>query len=115
MAQHIRKYNGTGYTYAEMRRIALGAARARLARAGIDPMLATSDDALNSLDDALREDPGLVAAQWYANATDNQLLAFGREWRKWQREAKKREEWRRWYETRYVPIFEAEKARNETA
>lgn len=102
MPKRIRKYNGTGYNFAEMRSIALGAARARLKRAGIDPMEATADGALNALDDALREAPGLVAAQWYANATDNQLTLFVREWRKWQRQQKERDDWMRRYGHKYL-------------
>jgi hypothetical protein len=82
-----------------MRDIAIGTARHRLTRMGIDPLSADPDAALNNLDDLLREDPGKIAAIWYERASDGvyQLQLFRRDWRRWQREAKRREEFREWY------------------
>lgn len=93
----MRKYPRTGigkpWTMDEMRSVALGAARSRLMGLGIDPLEADADSALNTLDDALRQDPDLIASIWYNFASDgtHQFQVFRREWRKWQQEAKERE------------------------
>lgn len=99
MAEHTRNYNGQPWSIREMRDIAIGTARHRLARMGIDPLSADPDAALDNLDDLLREDPGKIAARWYERASDgvHQLQLFRRDWRRWQREAKRREEFKDWY------------------
>jgi hypothetical protein len=67
----------------EQRSIALGASRSKMRATGIDPKLATAQDALRILDDSYRIDPDTIAAQWYWNASGNQIKLFEREWRKW--------------------------------
>lgn len=69
----------------EMRRIALSAARASLRNKGIDPMDVQAYSGLAALDDLCRTDTDTLAAVWYENASENQIILFKREWRKWQR------------------------------
>jgi hypothetical protein len=69
----------------KQRAVALSACRGELRRQGVDPVGVSAGDALVVLDDLARRDPGLVASQWYSQATDNQLSLFEREWRRWQR------------------------------
>lgn len=73
---------------AEQRRVAIGAARARLRKYDHDPVDATWEDALAELDALLQEDKTLVAAMWYASATDAQVNLFRREWNRWTAERK---------------------------
>jgi len=63
---------------ASQRRSAIGAARVEMSRTG--GVSSNPDDALAVLDDLLRQDPGLEATIWYANASDNQIRLFRREW-----------------------------------
>src|SRR2546422_10942781 len=67
----------------EKRAIALGAARSQLRRLGtpLDHSVAFQS-VLEVLDDLHRSEPDLIASQWYANASDNQIKLFRREWRK---------------------------------
>lgn len=62
----------------QQRRYAIGAARVEMSRTG--KVSRDPNDALAVLDDLLRQDPGLEASIWYANATDNQIKLFRREW-----------------------------------
>jgi len=74
----------------EKRAIALGAARSQLRRLGtsLDRSVAFHS-VLEVLDDLHRSEPDLIASQWYANASDNQIKLLRREWRKqWMRERK---------------------------
>lgn len=41
----------------------------------------TADEALQVLDDLLRIEPKLIASQWYAKASNTQLVEFKREWK----------------------------------
>ena len=66
---------------AEMRQIALRAARSRMRMMGIEPESSDSDDALAVLDDSYRVAPDTIAAIWYGNASDNQIKMFKREWK----------------------------------
>jgi len=71
----------------EKRAIALGAARSQLRRLGtpLDHSVAFHS-VLKVLDDLHRSEPDLIASQWYANASDNQIKLLRREWRKqWMR------------------------------
>ena len=67
------------------REIAISAARSYLREQGIDPLTCDSLDALEALDDLERLDGETIAAQWYRDATPNQIKLFEREWRKWRR------------------------------
>jgi len=81
-------------TYAELRKISLGAARSYLRDQGIDPAGVSADDALAALDDICRMDGALCVYVWYVQLdSTNQTQLFRREWRKWQNE--KQEERRR--------------------
>ncbi|MBA2682063.1 MAG: hypothetical protein H0U76_27180 [Ktedonobacteraceae bacterium] len=73
-------------TRKQQRDVALGAARSLLRQLGINPGEASAEDAHVVLDDYARCAPEMVASQWYMAATDNDLDAFYRDWRRWQRE-----------------------------
>lgn len=68
---------------AEMRRVAIGAARSEMRRMGVDPSTQSQQDALLVLDDLARLHPELIASYWYQNASDAQRRLFDREWRRW--------------------------------
>lgn len=68
---------------AELREIALGAARSYLRRMGIDPATIEPDKALAALDDLYRIDQEVLASIWYGSASDNQIKLFKREFSKW--------------------------------
>jgi hypothetical protein len=70
-------------TKAAQRSIAMSAARSKLREQGIDPLAVDVEDALEVLDDLSRLDAELVASIWYMGASDNQVVLFKREWRKW--------------------------------
>ena len=72
-------------TKTEQRQIAAGAARSIMRRAGMQPISAPADDALIVLDDLTRSAPDTIAAQWYLQASDNQIALFRREWRDYAR------------------------------
>lgn len=63
--------------------VALGAARSYLRQQGLTPESQTADQAFHALDDLLRMDPKLIAAQWYEAATKNQEKLFISEWKQW--------------------------------
>lgn len=69
-------------TKQQQREIAIGAARAELRRAGIDPATVDGRAALFCLDDLARVEPGLIASLWYADASTAQIRLFLREWKK---------------------------------
>lgn len=69
-------------TKQQQRQTAIRAARSQARRLGIDPTAVGSPQALQILDDMARVEPGAVASIWYANATDNQICLFCREWDK---------------------------------
>ena len=79
----VYKVDGRTYTLKEMREIAHGAARAQMRKMGIEPSERTAQEALAALDDLWRENWYLVAAIWYAEASDNQEKLFRREWKRW--------------------------------
>jgi hypothetical protein len=83
MAYTIFKKAEAKMNQSEMRQIAIGATRSQLRRLNIDPRKASSDDALEALDDIYRVEPELIASLWYGNASDNQIRLFRREWEKW--------------------------------
>jgi len=65
----------------ERRSIALGAARSQLRHIGVSIDRSISfDDVLFVLDDLHRAEPDLIASQWYANASDNQITLLRRDW-----------------------------------
>ena len=67
----------------EKRAVALGAARSQLRRMGVTLEKSVPfDDVLRVLDDLNRTEPELVASQWYAKASDNQIKLLRREWRR---------------------------------
>jgi len=67
----------------EKRAIALGAARSQLRRMGVPiDQSVPFDDALAVLDDLHRSEPDLIASQWYAQASENQIKLLRREWRR---------------------------------
>lgn len=68
---------------AEQRRLALGAARVQLRRldVSIDPFV-PFQDVLDVLDDLNRAEPELIASQWYAQTTENQIRLLRRDWKK---------------------------------
>lgn len=68
-----------GYTKAEQRRIAIGAVRSEMRRYGEDPKAQTAERALIVLDDIARQFQG-IAAQWYIDASKNQINLFKKEW-----------------------------------
>jgi len=70
----------------QMRQIAIGAARGVIRHKGLEPLETSAEDALVHLDDMARQHPDRIAAIWYMEASDNQIKAFCREWRKWKRQ-----------------------------
>jgi hypothetical protein len=67
----------------EQRSIALGAARSQLRRIGTNPARSVPfDEVLKVLDDLCREAPELIASQWYANASENQITLLRRDWKR---------------------------------
>ncbi len=67
----------------EKRSIALGAVRSQLRRMEVTiDRSVPFDDVLRVLDDLHRAEPDLVASQWYANASENQIRLLRREWRR---------------------------------
>jgi hypothetical protein len=52
----------------------------------ICPLQVSAENALDVLDDLGRSIPGLIASQWYAKATENQIRLFKREWNRWRQE-----------------------------
>lgn len=78
-------------TLADQRKIAMGAARSQLKRAGftcheIDRTI-SAVAALEALDEILRIDPDTIAAQWYDIATTShphQIRLFHIDWKKYQ-------------------------------
>ena len=68
------------YTLAEQRKIAIAAVRSEMRRYGDDPKQKSAEFALTVLDDIARSEPGKVSAQWYINASNNQIRLFEREW-----------------------------------
>ena len=67
---------------AEQRQIALGAVRSQLCRMGIsiDPFVPFLE-VLKVLDDLNRAEPDLIASQWYAQASENQIRLLRRDWK----------------------------------
>jgi hypothetical protein len=72
----------------DMRELAIYAARGELRHLGIDPETAAVDDAFKVLDELTFTRPTMIAAIWYEFASDNQIKAFKKEWRQWQKQAK---------------------------
>ena len=67
----------------EQRRIAMGAVRSQLRHMGFSLESSVAfDDAMRVLDDFSRSEPELLASQWYANASDNQMKLLRREWQR---------------------------------
>lgn len=67
----------------EKRSIALGAAKSQLRCMGVTiDRSVPFDDVLRVLDDMHRAEPDLIASQWYATASDNQIKLLRREWRR---------------------------------
>ncbi len=67
----------------EKRSIALGAARHQLRRMGVSiDQSVPFADALAVLDDLHRSEPDLIASQWYAAASDNQIKLLRRDWKR---------------------------------
>lgn len=71
---------------AEMRRVAMQAARSQLRRIGIKPVNATANDALDALDDLMRSEPDLIASQWYEKAGPGDVFLFRSDWLTWKRQ-----------------------------
>jgi len=69
---------------AELREIAIRAARSYLRAQGTDPAQVNVDAALAALDDLYRIDQAMLASLWYGQASDNQMREFRREWREQQ-------------------------------
>jgi len=67
---------------AHYRRSAIGAARTELRRMGENPSKCSAEQALRVLDDLAQSEPELEASFWYSEASENQILLFGREWRR---------------------------------
>ena len=67
---------------AELRKIALGAARSYLRAQGTDPAQVDAQAAMAALDDLYRIDQATLASLWYGQASDNQIQLFRREWKK---------------------------------
>ena len=67
------------------RHIAIQAARSQLRSMGFTTDEMTSQSAQEALDDLSRSEPELVASEWYAEASNNQVKLFNREWKAWQR------------------------------
>lgn len=65
----------------QQREIALGATRSEARRQHFDVDTLSANDALAILDDLLRKEPDLIASKWYAQASDNQIKSFKREWK----------------------------------
>ncbi len=82
--------NRSAMLQANMRHIAVQAARSQLRKMGTDPAGVASGDALEVLDDLARTEPELIASQWYSEADDAEVTRFEREWRQW-----RRDNWRR--------------------
>jgi len=74
----------TEMTKQEARRIAIGTARSYLRSMGFTTNEMTIESAFAALDDLTRSEPELIASEWYAAASNNQLATFKREWRQWQ-------------------------------
>lgn len=71
------------YNKAQQREIALSAVRGEIRSAQHrDPSKVSAQDALLILDDIARRDPDLIAAMWYLAASETQLRAFVRDWRR---------------------------------
>jgi hypothetical protein len=70
-------------TKAEMRKIAIGAARSYMKDMGFAYDEMTCESALRALDDLARIQPGLISAQWYSVASINQIKVFRQEWSLW--------------------------------
>ncbi len=67
----------------EKRAIALGAAKSQLRRIGVTFETSVPfTDALAVLDDLHRSEPDLIASQWYATASDNQIKLLRRDWKR---------------------------------
>jgi hypothetical protein len=64
----------------QKRQIAIRATRSQARRIGVDPAAIDGRGALVVLDDLARVEPDLVASEWYAAASDNQVKLFVREW-----------------------------------
>ena len=71
------------------RSIAVSAAREQLRKSGFSDteLIYTieAQGALLALDDLLLFDKSLIASIWYKNARENQIMLFGRDWRRWQK------------------------------
>lgn len=75
-------------TLRNKRSTAISAARSLLRAAGHTDydliFRVNANDALQTLDDLLRRDKDLIAAEWYGSASENQIKLFHHEWYKWQ-------------------------------
>lgn len=68
------------YSRKEMLEIAMGAARSEIRGQGGDPVETDADEALKCLDEIARQEPELVASQWYLSVTQRELSRFARKW-----------------------------------
>lgn len=66
---------------AELRHIAIRAARSYLRMQGVDPAAADDQAALAALDDLFRLDATLISSIWYDRASEDQIKKFRKEWR----------------------------------
>ena len=69
---------------AELRKIALRAARSYLRAQGADPARVDAQAAMAALDDLYRIDRATLASIWYGQASDNQVREFRLDWQAWQ-------------------------------
>ena len=88
----------TGYTQSQQREIAIGAAWHLLGEAAFT---ATSQDALDILDEGILKDPTLVYAIWTANASEPQIKAFRREWNRLQKQKVSDREQEAWMKKKF--------------
>jgi hypothetical protein len=63
----------------------MGAARSKVRAMGFHPPVESADTMLTLLDDLARQEPDLLACQWYSRASDRQIRLFKREWQQWKR------------------------------
>lgn len=76
-----------GKTLAEVRSLAMGAARSKARAIGMKPEECSADDMLAILDDIAREHGTKNwASKWYLEASETQIKLFRKEWKQWIRE-----------------------------
>jgi len=76
-------------TRAQQRAVALSCARYQLRQLKVNLLEASAADAHAALEEYVRRYPGMVGAQWYRTATEDEITGFYRTWSAWQRQQRR--------------------------